>query len=149
MSEPVISWLSKINEDSKYSQGNSLYAGTYRPENSVVVDIQLWNNRSGTEDVDDFEDFLLSIKFHHAEDAALLQYCTVLYDGTEELEMTIDGNRGEISLPEDIVISGKKNNGVSTENPDNYIQLQFVFDATEATLKENDLKSLFFEIQKK
>lgn len=46
-----------------------------------------------------------------------------------------------------ITLSGTKNDGTEENNPNHYISLDFTFKTSNNTkLKENDLKSIFFEI---
>jgi hypothetical protein len=144
MHKPRISWFSRIGDDAYVAQ-KELYAGTYTKEEKVSVDIQIWNNRWGTEDVADLEDFALNIYFDSLEDSSLLQCCKIILGGQDELSLIISGQKATVSFPDTIELSGVKNDG-AVSNVANFITLTFEFSASEYRLKENDLKSLYFEI---
>lgn len=145
MDKPIISWYSRIGEET-YQAQSELYAGTYTKEEKVSVDIQIWNNRWGTEDVEDLNNFALNIYFDTLEDSALLQCCKVILGGFDELSLIITGQKATVSFPDTVKISGTKNDGSSINSKRNYLALTFEFAAPEYRLKENDLKSLYFEI---
>lgn len=145
MEKPIITWYSRLGEDT-YAAQSEIYAGTYTKESNINVDIQIWNNRWGTEDVEPLENFSLNIYFDTLEDSALLQCCKVALGGTDELSLIISGQKATVSFPEAIVLSGVQNDGTSANSQDNYIYLKFTFSAPNYQLKENDLKSLHFEI---
>ena len=146
MAKPYISWYAKKLSDIKYSLDQQFYAGTYTDDDQIVVDIQLWNNRWGSETVDDLEDYDICFFFDRLEDAILLTYCTVIYNGSYVVPFNISANKAILEFEEKPIIKGTKNNGSSLDNPDNFIQLRFMFSATEERLKDHDLKSLYFEV---
>ena len=148
MAEPILTWFGKTSDETDFEYGEKLYAGTHREGHLVNAQFQLWNNRWGATDVDDFKNFALKLRFYHAEDASLLKYCSVSLSGEESLDMSIEGNYAILTIPHTVVLSGKKNEGDSSTCHDNYIELHFEFDAERQILKENDLKSLFIEIVK-
>lgn len=145
MNNPNITWYAKIG-DSTYEARQEIYAGTYTKEEKISVDIQIWNNRWGTEDVEAVSDFALNIYFDSLEDSALLQCCRILLGGKDDLSLIISGQKATVSFPSTVTLDGVKNDGTSANSKTNYISLTFEFDAPEYKLKENDLKSLYFEI---
>ena len=145
MNSSNITWYAKIG-DATYEAQQEIYAGTYTKEEKISVDIQIWNNRWGTEDIESLKDFALNIYFDSLEDSALLQCCKVLLGGTDDLSLIIAGQKATVSFPSTVTLDGVKNDGTSANSKANYISLTFEFDAPGYSLKENDLKSLYFEI---
>lgn len=148
MEAPKIEWYSKTGSDEKFAQDNDIYAGTYTKGHPISVDMQLWNNRWGTEDVEALEDFYINMYFKDKEDASLFEYCTVVLNSGEILGMERTKDKMTLVFPKAVTISGQKNDGTSKNNPNNFISLQFIFKADDVELKEHDLKSLFLEIVK-
>lgn len=146
MDSPNITWFAKVRSSDKYMSTNNIFAGTYTKKTPVIVDIQLWNNRYGVIDVEDLKDFYINIFFKDTEDSSLLEYCTVVYRN-DVLTKDITNKIATLQFPEDIVISGVSNDG-SLENHANYINLEFIFNTSDTLLKEDDLKSLYFKIEK-
>ena len=149
MNEPKISWYSKLLSDERYSVNPNFYAGKYSDEDPVVVDIQLWNNRWGTETVEDLSDYDICFFFDRFEDSVLLNYCTVIHDESTIIPFNVSGQKAILEFDNKPVLSGKKNNGSSADNPSNFLQLRFMFSAVQQRLKDNDLKSLYFEVLKR
>lgn len=147
MKDSQITWYAKLNTDKEYTQSNSLYAGTYTQDNNIQVNMQIWNNRWGTEDVKDLTNFIINIYFENVEDSALFDYCSITLNNSDVLSINKSASIATLEMPADLSISGKHNDGTEKNNPKNYINLDFVFSApTDIKLKENDLKSLYFEI---
>lgn len=146
MAKPIISWYAKRISDDKYSVESRFYAGKYSDNDPIVVDIQLWNNRWGVDTVSDLTNYDICFFFDRLEDSVLLEYCNVLLNATDSLVFSISGNKAILEMEDKPVLKGTKNNGSSADNPDNYLQLRFVFSATGTRLKDNDLKSLYFEV---
>ena len=144
--KPIISWYAKKISDAKYSVEPRFYAGKYSDNDPIVVDIQLWNNRWGTTTVSDLTNYDICFFFDRIEDSSLLEYCNVLLNSTDSLLFSVSGNKAILEIENKPTLKGTKNNGSSADNPDNYLQLRFVFSATGARLKDNDLKSLYFEV---
>lgn len=146
MSKPVISWYAKLLSDDRYSVNPNFYAGKYSDEDPIVVDIQLWNNRWGITSVDNLSNYDICFFFDRLEDSVLFNYCTILYDGDKVITFNVSHHKAILEFPSKPVLSGTANNGSSADNPDHFLQLRFLFDATQERLKDNDLKSLYFEI---
>lgn len=147
MDEPKITWYAKLSSDMEFSQTNEIYAGTYTPDNEIKVNIQIWNNRWGTVDVNSLTNFLINIYFDYIEDNALFDYCSIVLNNSDILNIKKSGSIGVLEFPQIITLNGAKNDGTTENNPNHYISLDFVFKTNnEIKLKENDLKSLFFEI---
>lgn len=145
MDKPNITWYARIGDEA-YAAHKEFYAGTHTKEEKISVDMQIWNNRWGTEDVEALSDFTLNMYFDSLEDSALLQCCKVIMGGSDELPLIISGQKATVSFPDEVVISGLKNDGTSVNCKKNFIVLTFEFSAPDYRLKENDLKSLYFEI---
>jgi hypothetical protein len=96
--------------------------------------------------VDDLNDYDICFFFDRVEDSALLDMCTVVYNNTSTVSFTVSGRKAILQLENKPVLKGTKNNGSSADNPDNFMQLRFIFDASGERLKDNDLKSLYFEV---
>lgn len=149
MNSPKISWYSKLLTDERYSVNPNFYAGKYSDEDPIVVDIQLWNNRWGIETVEDLDDYDICFFFDRLEDSVLLNYCTVVYNESTVIPFNVSGQKAILEFNTKPVLSGKKNNGSSADNPNNFLQLRFMFSAVQQRLKDNDLKSLYFEVLKR
>lgn len=146
MSKPKISWYAKLLSDERYSVNSHFYAGKYSDEDPIVVDIQLWNNRWGTETVEDLVNYDICFFFDRTEDSALLNYCTVVYNENTVIPFNVSGNKAVLEFSSKPKLSGVKNNGSSADNQDHFMQLRFLFSASQQRLKDNDLKSLYFEV---
>lgn len=149
MEDPKITWYAKLNKESQYEETNDYYAGSYTPGHPIDVDIQIWNNRFGLDDVANFADFYIVISFEHVEDSALFDYCTIVLDDANIIPLKKSGKKAILELPDTIVLSGAKNDGTLDGNKDHYINIEFQFDAEGSKLKENDLKDMYFQIIQK
>lgn len=149
MKEPKLEWYSRVGADEKFALENDVYAGTYTGQEPLVVEMQLWNNRWGTEDVQAMENFSINAFFKETEDAALFDACSVLVGNRIAAAFVGDGKKKTLQFEKKITLSGTKNNGKSEGNDDHYLSLTFIF-RTQAgeTLKENDLKTIYFEVVK-
>lgn len=146
MDKPKITWYAKLVSDDRYSVNPRFYAGRYNDEEPIIVDIQVWNNRWGTTDVEDLKSYDICFFFDKIEDSVLLSYCTVIYDGNTVIPFNVSGQKALLEFSAKPTLSGKKNNGSSADNTDHYLQLRFIFSATQERLKDNDIKSLYFEV---
>lgn len=146
MASPKISWYAKLLSDERYSVEPRFYAGKYTDNNQIVVDIQLWNNRWGSTTVDDLKDYDICFFFDRVEDSSLLDMCTVVYNNASNVSFSVSGRKAILQMDNKPVLKGTKNNGSSADNPSNFMQLRFIFDASGERLKDNDLKSLYFEV---
>lgn len=144
MEESIITWY--VKEDDIFTSKDEFNAGAYSNKKPISVDLQVWNNRWGVNDVEDIESPVLTIYFDSYEDASLLKFCKVYINKGEELPMIIRDNQAHASISR--VLSGKQNDGEEGKesNKKNYIDIHIEFDAGDSRLKENDLKKLFFEI---
>ena len=146
MSKAQISWYVKCLSDERYSVDDNFYAGKYTDEDPIVVDIQLWNNRWGTENVEDLTDYDICFFFDCVEDSVLLNYCTIIYNDSNIVPFYVTGHKAVLSMDTKPVLSGLKNNGSSADNPNHFLQLRLIFQADNEKLKSNDIKSLYFEV---
>lgn len=116
--------------------------GSYAPGDTVSIKIQLWNNRLGTEDVQDAVNAKLVIFFKNYEDNYLLKLCKIKLNDEEAKPVTIDMDRGLFNLG---TISGGANNG-SDLNTDNYIQFELQIGAIPMNAK-SELKGLILDVE--
>ena len=108
--------------------------------------LQIWNNKYGLADIRDLKNFALNFYFKDFEDSSLLQYLNIKYNNKEQLMLDIKDGVACATFFNDVVISGKSNNG-DEANKDNYIELEIKFETPDnIDLKSQDLKSLFVEI---
>lgn len=142
-----ITWYSKLESDTTYADVDEIYAGTYTGASAITVQTKIWNNRWGTKDENDLKNFTIKIFFENDEDSILLKYLTVIYNNTQELPITVINNYALVDFVSNVTISGKKNNGVESENKDNFITLDIKFNPdTAESLKADDIKNLYLEI---
>ena len=145
MGNPNITWYARQNSDA-YQADSEFYAGTYTKEKALTVDMQIWNNRWGVNDVDDIENAVIVFYFETIEDSSLLKSCVITLNGNDQLTTTVKNSRGFVVLNRKI--DGKKNNGddANVDNTGNFVNITFSFSAANYTLKENDIKNLYFEV---
>lgn len=145
MESPKITWYAKLKDETTFQSTNDIYAGTCIYDDSITVNIQIWNNRYGLTEVEMLKNFNFVMYFMNLEDSALLKNCEIYHKG-KKLVTTIENNK--VIFDPQKNISGKINNGSSTDknNAGNFIALDFVFKNDNQTIKENDLKQLIFEI---
>ena len=147
MDKPIITWYVK-NAQSEYINRNIYYAGNYCQDDAkLIIPIRIWNNRYGTTAVSDLKKLKLNLFFSYLEDAVLLQYISVATQSVQG-DITIAGKNATVVFPEDIILSGKVNNGDDKEYAENYVDIFITFDASKADsrLKEHDLKNLYITI---
>lgn len=143
----ILSWYTKLENESNYAPTQEKFIGTYTALTPLKVNIQLWNNRYGEEDADDLKNFSLRLGFRSFEDSALLDKAQLTLASGQILPGQITGDKKIFILPNNVTISGRKNNGEVNENEDNFISfvLEFNLD-TKIQLKENDLKDMYLEV---
>ena len=143
----ILSWYTKLENESNYAPTQEKFIGTYTALTPLKVNIQLWNNRYGEEDADDLKNFSLRLGFRSFEDSALLDKAQLTLASGQILPEQIMGDKKIFILPNNVIISGRKNNGEVNENEDNFISfvLEFNLD-TKIQLKENDLKDMYLEV---
>lgn len=150
MDKPQITWYAKLAEEEKFNGGDSLFVGSNTPGTKLEIEVQLWNNRWGTEAVEDLKDFQIAMYFADYEDASLLPCLSVKYDHQlVEVRMDDVAKRATIVFPADLILSGAANNGSSIDKTclENFVPFTIVFQPPDkAHLKESDLKSLRLEI---
>ena len=161
MDQPKITYH-LLNADDTYTKQSSVYAGTYTGNEAIEINLQIWNNYRGTEDIEDLENFSIVARFLTEEDNALLRYISLSI--TDEIEIpSIIENNALIKLLkfygkkiennaligtfiDPVTLSGQANTG-SEEYTQNYIPITVTFNpAPGAYLKDHDLKSLVIEI---
>lgn len=145
MQKPRISWFVK-ESDGSFIAKEEHHAGTYDRQEKVAVEIQVWNNRWGVEDVESLRDPVLNFYFDTLEDSSLLHLCKISIDDMGFVPLVIRGEKASARIGRSL--SGKRNNGDANEvsNQECYINIRFEFETEEYRLKENDLKNLYFEL---
>lgn len=145
MDAPQISWQIKKLSDSKYSNKTDYFAGIYTQSSALELELILWNNRYGTERVEDLSSFSISAIFQDMEDSSLLQYLTMKFDGVA-ISPSISKNVATFVIPDGIVIYGEANDG-STAATNNYKYIKLTLDVPSVyKLKTNDYKTLSLDI---
>lgn len=142
MSSPKMQWY--IKSEDVYVPKKDYYAGAYAPEDIIELDITIWNNRYGTEPVEDLRNPVLVFYFDSLEDSILLQYSKVSIDNGGHEKPEIMEQKAYIAMQRSS-IKGTPNEGIE-DNTDNYVDINIVFDFSNLPVKKNDLKNLYFEI---
>lgn len=145
MESPKISWQIKKMSDTAYSSKTDYFAGIYTQSSALELDIILWNNRYGLDDVEDLKSFSISAIFQDLEDSSLLSYLTMRIDGNY-ITPTVSRNVAIFTMPESLIIYGKSNDG-SINATDNYKYITLTLDVPSTyKLKANDYKTLSLDI---
>lgn len=145
MTTPKLTWyiLEDIDGVYEYSQKRTYdMEGSYAPNDTIKTKIQLWNNRLGTENVQDAKNAKLSIFFKNYEDNYMLKLCKVRINNNEPKDLEIDMDRGIFELGN---ISGGANNG-SDSNIDNFVEFELSIGPLPSNLK-NELKGLILDVE--
>ena len=145
MDDCKLSWCVRPEKAKEMTPANEAFAGTYNSAHNISADFQLWNNRYGKEDVKDLSNYRLILSFGHTEDNALLPYCHLIVNGSEQSGQ-LSGGQLIFSGPR--YISGSKNNGVPEENTSNFLAFTVNFGPVQGRLKESDIKDLFIDISR-
>jgi len=145
MDKPQISYF-VLTSDNLYARLQTVYAGSYTGDGPLSVNLRIWNNYQGTEDVEDLKNFNLVIRFLTEEDNALLPYVTVAVTDSMELPSIVEKNAAVFHFVDPISLSGEANTG-SDEYYNNYVDITVTFDTgDDVYLKDHDLKSMVLEI---
>jgi hypothetical protein len=139
MASPEITWF--IKQDGALVPEDEFYAGSYTPNDTMSVPIQVWNNRWGQTDVDAATTPKLSISFATYEDYALLNLMSATVDG-QKAPITISGVKGYIQLK---TLYGTANNG-SADMQSNYCDIVLTMGPVTANL-QNGLKNMFINLE--
>lgn len=144
MKSPQLTWFIKENE--QFIPKKEHYAGSYSRNETLSLEMQVWNNRWGVEDVEDLDDPMICLYFDTVEDSSLLEFCRIIINGTDEVPLIIRNKKATAFINR--ALSGKANNGDdrNPNNQNNFVNITFEFNAGDHKLKEDDLKSLYFEI---
>lgn len=140
--DPIITWY--VREEESFNPKSNHDAGVFTRGDLIEVEFQIWNNRYGEEDVDDLHNATLNFYFNSLEDSSLLKLCKIIVNDIEEIEPNILGNKASVQLGVNII--GKSNSGIEGESSGNFVNIKFTFNHGSYIIKENDLKSLYFEV---
>lgn len=145
MTSPKISWYILENYDEefeyvpkkKHEEEDSLMPG-----DTMHINMQIWNNRNGLEDVSDALDARIVLYFKNYEDNFLLNLCSFKVGSGEHEKIAIDVDRGYFELG---TISGKSNNG-SELNTENFYDVELKMGPVPSNIK-SELKDLILDIE--
>ena len=143
MAKPKITWQVYEDDYREYmSIKNYTDEGSYTSGEQVTKKIRVWNNYSGTTDVDDIVDCKLILAFKNYEDNFLLHLINVKVDAFDWARPAIDTDKGVIDLKD---LSGLANNG-SSANSSNYCDIEINIGPLPANMR-CELKSLYFYLE--
>lgn len=143
MRDPQISWYILENESVELIDKEH-FAGAYSPSNlEATFEMQVWNNKWGTEDVADIDNPVLVLMFDTIEDSRLLDLCRVKIDNNPYKELEIYDNKATIPLNR--LLAGKLNKGTVSDSM-NYAKISIKFGPITHGMK-NGLKSLLVDLQ--
>lgn len=145
MNKPNISWYVLEDIDGQFEfipKKNHDEDGSYSPGETMKIKIQIWNNRSGDDDVLDANNARLIAFFKNYEDNFLLRLCKVKQGDNDAEDMVIDIDRGIFNIG---TLSGRSNNG-STLNKDNYKEIELQFGPIPSNIR-SELKSLVLDVE--
>jgi hypothetical protein len=145
MNSPRISWqiLENIDQNTfEYVQYKTYTEeGSYIPGEFLTKRIQVWNNHSGKEDVQDAKDAVLVIAFKTYEDSFLLNLVSVAIDGVN-YPLEIDVDKGIVNIGN---LSGVANAGLPS-NESNYKTIDITIGPIPPNIK-SELKSMYFYLE--
>ncbi len=145
MNKPIISYH-VLDIDDTYIKQDNIYAGTYTGDETLEVNLRIWNNYKGIEDVEDLHNFNLVLRFLTEEDNVLLKYISLAVTDEIEIPSIIEEDALVGTFVDPVILSGRANTG-SDEYKKNYVNITVSFKAGAHTyLKDHDLKSLVLEI---
>lgn len=145
MTSPKISWyILEQYDDSleyvpkkKHEEEDSLMPGE-----TMHINMQIWNNRNGAQDVLDAYNARIVLYFKNYEDNFLLNLCSFKVGDGEHKKIAIDIDKGYLELG---TISGKSNNG-SELNVENFYSVELKLGPIPSNIK-NELKDLILDIE--
>ena len=145
MTSPKISWFVLEEYDNeleyvpkkKHEEEDSLMPGDI-----MTVNMQVWNNRNGIEDVSDAVNARIVLYFKNYEDNFLLNLCSFKVGQQDHKKLSIDIDRGYFELG---TISGKSNSG-SELNTENFFDIELKVGPIPSNVK-SELKDLILDIE--
>ena len=142
MAEPQISWY-VVEPDDQLAPYEEYYAGSFRPSQTMEVNLQVWNNRWGTENVSDANTCRFVAYFDSIEDSVLLDLCKV-YLNDVLLNTEIVNKKLQANLNRNLI--GLANNGSPALFPSNYAKIKITFGPITNGVK-NTLKNLLVDLE--
>lgn len=119
MNEPNISWYI-LNENNEELPPEDFYAGNYKYGEYLDLDIRLWNNRWGDEDIQSAKNIIFEISFANIEDSIMFRQLEVKEHGIP-LKGFEDGNTMKFRLKKEL--SGSKHSMNESENIKNFVDI--------------------------
>lgn len=111
-----ISWY--IKEDDEFMEHEDYHAGSYDNNDTILLNIQVWNNRGGLNDSETINNAYLSIEFEKADDNTILNFLRVNIDDAGFIKPDVSLDRADVEIG---ILSGYKNDGIANiKNRDNY-----------------------------
>jgi hypothetical protein len=141
MNSPQITWYI-VEPDNSLVPYDDFYAGSYRPSETVELNLQVWNNRWGQENVQNAVSCRLAIYFDTIEDSALLNLCSVKINNGTTRQLTITAGKGVVDIG---TLYGFSNNG-TVNTKDNFCSVVLAFGPLPQNMKDG-LKNMFVDLQ--
>lgn len=145
MNKPHITWyvLEQVDSDFEFvPKYKHDMEESYTSSEIMKIKAQVWNNRSGDEDIEDATNARLVAYFKNYEDIQLLNLCKIKIGDNDVESMVIDIDRAEYNIG---TLYGRSNNG-SQLNKDNYVEFEIQFGPIPSNIR-SELKSLILDIE--
>lgn len=141
MDSPKFTWFIQNEEDNFIASNSYTAEGSYVPGDYLIKNIQIWNNYSGNEDIEDAKSINLIFSFKNYEDNFLLNLIEVSVENQNYKKIYIDIDRGYINIGN---LTGNSNTGQS--NSSNYKNIRIKIGPVPENIK-TDLKTLIFYLE--
>jgi hypothetical protein len=140
---PQVEWF-VIESDNSVVPHQEYFAGSYRPSDTVMFNLQVWNNRWGMENVDNVSSSsMIKVFFDHLEDKQLLDFCSIKINDSAYIPLSIEGDAGYVMLG--TTLSGSANDG-SVNSMSNYANVVLKFGPITNSMR-NGLKNMFVDLE--
>jgi hypothetical protein len=132
-----------ISESAIYVPYKEYFAGSFRPNEVMEIQMQVWNNKWGQEDVENIANGIVSVYFDCIENSALLCLCTLKIGNGGFVPFVIEGNKGKLGMNR--ILYGTANSG-SDSAVNNYETITLRIGPISKGIKD-ELKNLFIDIE--
>jgi hypothetical protein len=141
-----ISWWIKttnIDNEEMYIPAEDYYLGTFYPKDIVKIEMQIWNNKSGTTETEEVKSPTFVVYFNNAYNLSLLKNTTITINDIVKTttEAKIENNKLKVLLCDSLT-----GTSVNTPNrPNNFasVKIEILTDANAA----NGLNDIFFDLE--